>query len=813
MVAQLAVMPIATAVGEFAAPYLLRKAGEIGLTRFIQVYGGAAAASIGIQKTQPVDLQTEKIMGMPVSHITGQGEVYDDIDYSAIDEDREVEPLKYIDTVHGGKGPLEPIKAKGFPAQTEVKKWDESFKAPEPIETNKGLEVPSQERVVPPGFETPDIVDTSILTKDISKQTKDLVKEEPEFGALTETEKQTARLEKGDKPDYYSRVAKAVEGSQEIATAEQWMGIIQGQGATEAELDYLGLTDLLKGKEKITKENLLKHIKEKDISSRITTTRMPDKDRKVVEYETFRLGGTDSKTFETYLMQFDVTKDKEGKYLPHDEPITYRAPPEHVGKEQYGRNTFLTLRTQIGYSPSLRGSEALKKAGDDPLSTSEMKAWSKEAEDHNKWAKEISEIFKNTLIGDEVQLDLVQRGRLTGFEKDFDAVKGSDLITYLDKNKIKYEIETDPLNQGFKDYQAIRLYHSPVATNDLEDDRDFTLMDFTPNTRYIFGHPLKKLDARDARIDRTKPKEFKKRVTVNAWTGKLSDHIKVLPNFPITNDKKVAELGIMELIRIAVENGNDSIAIPGGQILADRYSSRENLKVGQKILLDATQKIAKRNNTAVTEYVIQKKKEFTKESGLHFEGTVDWVNEAREQGYSLKKITREELKDLLYDPSDPEGRIGEFTLARQEIPDFISMMTENAYSRNIGNIGDELSIESSQDKSYYIWQDSSGAIKFELPIVGANEAEIYMADETRDTETSAYVEGLSENPTERTYLEYLFNKIEEYQGKAKGTREDHKLYKMKIPKKFQKKRLSESYKFTKNLEDKTIGDQTDRMFG
>ena len=91
MVAQAAVMPIVTAVGEFAAPYLLRKAGEIGLTRFIQVYGGAAAASIGIQKTQPVDLQTEKIMGMPVSHITGQGEVYDDIDYSAIDEDREVE--------------------------------------------------------------------------------------------------------------------------------------------------------------------------------------------------------------------------------------------------------------------------------------------------------------------------------------------------------------------------------------------------------------------------------------------------------------------------------------------------------------------------------------------------------------------------------------------------------------------------------------------------------------------------------------------------------------------------------------------------
>ena len=85
--------PILTLAGEFAAPYLLRKAGKIGLTRFIQVYGSAAATAIGIQKTQPVDLQTEKILGMPVSHITGQGEVYDDTDYSYIDEDKENEEV------------------------------------------------------------------------------------------------------------------------------------------------------------------------------------------------------------------------------------------------------------------------------------------------------------------------------------------------------------------------------------------------------------------------------------------------------------------------------------------------------------------------------------------------------------------------------------------------------------------------------------------------------------------------------------------------------------------------------------------------
>jgi hypothetical protein len=341
---------------------------------------------------------------------------------------------------------------------------------------------------------------------------------------------------------------------------------------------------------------------------------------------------------------------------------------------------------------------------------------------------------------------------------------------------------------------------------------------------YIFGHPVKLkavgkgetagfMRYDDQRIDRTKPKEFKKRVTSNAWTGKLSDHIKVLPNFPITSDIKGAELAIMELIRIAVENGNDSIAIPSGQILADRYGGKENLKVWQKILLDVTQKIAKRNNTTVTEHIIRKKKEFTKESGLHVEGTVDWMNEAKEQGYSLKKISRKELRKLLMPDGD---RPSDRTYVGQEIPDFTSMFTNNQYSRRVESIAEELTLGTINEtanvpvtnNTYYVWQNADGLIKFELPIVGGTDAEAYMTDETRDVDTSAYVEGLSEDFTERTYLEYLFNKIEEYQGKAEGTREDHKLYKMKIPKSLQKKIRSESQKFTKK-----INQQTDRMFG
>ena len=772
---------ISTAVGEFSSSYLTKEAGK-NIAQFIAKYGSTAFQRVAplvtggmilekvLEAAPPLDLQQEKLFGMPVSRITGQGEVYSDIE-----EPKEEEVLPTRITEEEPTTPTEPEPPKGpgvsdFLAETAIHA------------ARKGTE---------------ELLKKKEEQKDITKQTKDLVTKEPEFGALTEVEKQTALAIKGDKPDYYSRVAKAVEGSQEIATAKQWLGIIQGQGATEAELDYLGLTELLKGEEKITKENLLKHIKEKDISSRITTTKMPDKDREVVEYEHFRLKGTNTDSFETYVMQFDVTKDEEGKYLPHDEPITYRADASHIGKEQYGRNTFLTLRTQIGYSPSFIFESTEKTT------------------EHNKWAMEIGKLFENTLIGDEIQLDLVQRGRTIGFEKDFDVIKGSDLIAYLDTNNIMYEIEKedDPYEAdivGEKYNQSIKIYHGGV---DMQGEKKFIEKVFTPNSMYIFGHPLKLkavgegenagfMRYDDRRIDRTKPKELQKRITPNAWTGKLSDHINVLPNFPITSDTKGAELGLMELIRIAVENGNDSIAIPSGQILADRYSGKENLKVWQdKILLGVLQKIAKRNNTTVTEHVIQKKKEFTKESGLHVEGTVDLINEAKDQGYSLRKISRKELRKLLMPDGD---RPSDRTYVGQEIPDFTSMFTNNQYSRRVESIAEELTLGTINEtanvpvtnNTFYVWQNADGLIKFELPIVGGNDAEAYMDDENRDVDTSAYVEGLSEDFTERIYLEYLFNKIEEHQGKTTGTRKDHKLYKMKIPKSLQKKILSESQKFT-----------------
>ena len=104
-------IPIATTVGEFAAPYLIRKAGEISVKKFIQTYGNTAWQSIAgvtggmiAQLTEPVDLQTEKILGMPVSRITGQEQVYSDIE----DKDKEKEEVLTKTTEEKLTEPTEP---------------------------------------------------------------------------------------------------------------------------------------------------------------------------------------------------------------------------------------------------------------------------------------------------------------------------------------------------------------------------------------------------------------------------------------------------------------------------------------------------------------------------------------------------------------------------------------------------------------------------------------------------------------------------------------------------------------------------------
>ena len=185
---------ISTAVGEFSSSYLAKEAGK-NIAQFIAKYGSTAFQRVAplvtggmilekvLEAAPPLDLQQEKLFGMPVRHITGQGEVYSDID-----EPKKEEPLKYIPGIHGPKTkeqeelekslrepkgtPVEPI-APFPPLVTPIPKQEK--------EKPEGLPIPTQEKEKPEGLPIPeqktwrDYVLTKDKPKDITKQTKELV--------------------------------------------------------------------------------------------------------------------------------------------------------------------------------------------------------------------------------------------------------------------------------------------------------------------------------------------------------------------------------------------------------------------------------------------------------------------------------------------------------------------------------------------------------------------------------------------------------------------------------------------------------------
>lgn len=70
-----------------------------------------------------------------------------------------------------------------------------------------------------------------------------------------------------DAPIFISNAQKAVEGiKQEKATGDQWLAMLQKAGGLKAEEDkWMGLSDFLKGKKSVTKDELLQYIAETDI--------------------------------------------------------------------------------------------------------------------------------------------------------------------------------------------------------------------------------------------------------------------------------------------------------------------------------------------------------------------------------------------------------------------------------------------------------------------------------------------------------------------------------------------------------------------
>ena len=742
-----------------------------------------------LDKAPPLDLQKEKLFGVPVSRITGQGEVYSDIE-----EPKKVEPLKYIPGIHGPKSKeQEEIEKIGQKETFPIQEWDKSY-------TDTGTTIPEPEKETPPVNIPPEIkTDTGtpipeqktwkdyILTqtkaKDITKQTKNLVTKEPEFGALTEVEKQTALLEKGDKPDFYSRAIAAITNAkQDKYTKGKWKSIVKGN-TTKEEMDYLGLTELLEGKESITKQELLKLVKDKDVAATMTVRPVP-KDQMNPMWVDYSLGFEKSGTQEHIVFQIGKDKGEVGQL--------FTSP--HFNTE-YGTGNFAWARVQVGYEPSLVPN-AMEDAGD---------------MEHNEWALNIKKTFDNTLIIDEIQSDWIQTGQDKGFVSDWNIVESDNLIEFLNKNNIEYEIRENFMTEG---NTAIKIYKKSPTDPTYNERRDFHVVDFNPKTspgaRYLFnpkGQFKKILRKEDSAIDEIL-------------------ELGSVPDLPLKDSKKYVELVLNEMIRKAVKDGRDSVAITNGQIQYNRYEAMEEKdKQGLKkfydtFVYDQLNKIAKNYGVELEKINIGDTEQAEidqKETQMQFPRK---VKTAQTAGHTLQQLTGEHLAELVNDT---------------RLPPHASIYTNEGRGQGLDYILNILNNQEQLQDKYYIWTKTKipeyineavtiedfQEINWDIPIVKISDTltnpavndMLNASSENREYIIRQFtIGGIDSYPYEGEninnidlikYTEYLRNyKLPE--GVDLGYEQDvEQLIKMKLPKKLQKEILKKPIRLTKKIDEQT----------
>ena len=590
MVAPLvALAPIVTAIGRFAVPYLAKELGKVGTNKFVQTYGNEAFTSLNETLTKNTTMVNPEAMPMVNPNFMSKKDEEDKTP-TVVSEDKTKQPQKQ--------------PPEGPDLGTE-------------LATEAALQVSKK------------------LSE--SEQTEKALKPKVEFGPLTETEKQTAKALKEGKSDFYSRAVESIKNAkQNKFTKGKWKSIVQSN-STKDEMDYLGLTEYLKGNESITKEELLKFVEKKDIAPFIKVRSIP-KDEMNKMYETYSLGGyTAADTQEHIVFQFRPYKEIKNPYLREPEKqkskmklVEYDTPlfkSEHFDTE-YGTNTFAHARTQVGF---------------DPLEE-EMTRY----QDLNN--EEIEKTFRNTLIVDEIQSDWLQKGQDKGFFSDFDVVANKDLKEYLDKNNIKYTI----YNQSMPIEREFESEDSPLMLN---EENIIELKSTTPGStsRRI---PLN-VDNRFELFE----KEGKHAESVlnvdNIKQAKnyfLRTGMYGVPDFPIKESKKFVELVLNKMIEKAVIDGRDSIAITNGQIQANRYDAMgEEEKEGLKkfydeIVLKQLEKIADKYNVKLERVDISEGEAPKELQDIHLDNQ---IKRAQDDGYVLKKVDLQFLFDRTKDTNIP----------------------------------------------------------------------------------------------------------------------------------------------------------------
>ena len=697
-------IPIVTTIGRFTLPVLSREFAKRGGTQFLKTYGRKAFEAV-----------TGGAIGYRVS------------DSVFFEEDKEKEQQ----------------------VSTEVK--DEKPKLPEE-EPPKGPDI-GTEVITETAYET-----TKKLLEgkdDVSKQTKKLVPEKVELGPLTKAEKETALALKGDKPDYYSRIIKAIkETKQTKMPYDQWAAIAKKAGSKE-ELDYLDI----KGKETISKEDLLSEIGFKDIASNIMVTTIPEEDM-VSDFEEFSLGfeNPGSKKMNVYQIDLPPRTNEDFEFGLGDK--LFQASPAHV-KEKYGRNQFLHTRTQVGLGNP-----------DSPPA------------DFGDEAKKISEKLQNTLIIDEIQSDWIQKLQKEGSAKEWTIIKGSDITPeFINKNfGDKYELKISKYATLKQTLEKTGLAHNKVLyVKELKDAAENFEGIIEPE--FIKKHVLTNID-NDKYYTFDKGRIRNTTGFANENEAKKYSTTEAVADFPIKHSKKWVEFALNNEIKNAVLGGQDSIAITNGNIQQSRSREKGTKKFYDEIVRGQLEKIATKYGVKLEEISFEPDKYLRLQENL---------KKLKEKGFEETTVTREELVKYITnkwdkdDPNRPAHTVRRFRGRNTpsdwvvNLPDFREIRVGNDVARN--ERFDELVVALPLETELILFKNKeTGEINFEYPVIEKSQL------------------GGEDNRWGKSYIDFLESSQQYADTLGQG------VIKMELPKKLQKEILKEPIKFSKAKQ------QTDRLF-
>ena len=788
-----AIPPIATAVGRYGVPYLVREVLKVGKDKFVNTYGNEAFTSIN-----NLSIQSSELFQKEVENYTND-----------IDEGKEEETT-------------------GTELSTELKK-EEPPKLPE--EPPKGPDIGTELATEAVTQATKKVLEDKKL--DVSKQTKDLVPQKPEFGKLTKTEKQTAKALKGDSPDFYSRAVDAIKNAkQNKFTKGKWKSIVQSN-STKEEIKYLGLDKYLQGNESISKQDLLDFVEQKNIADKLNVVEVPLEDQ--LDFSQFSIGGAGGKSSALMQESGGYKSTVEQYVFKVDGPKQWSADSAHF-IEKYARNAIAHARAQTGYfnADAVEKRLDLKEADGEKLTN------------NDKVLKNASRQLEDTFIIDEIQSDAIQDIQKYGSKDDFVIIKGKDITQdFLQKNYPSYAVKSTPLGI--------------LENKSNEELKDKSLITARDNANVLYSvDSTTGISAAEVRLMDNNFYVFNKNTLVTKGSYKTKEQaekqkdLRGYEALPITESKKYVELVLNAMIKKAVEKNLDSIGITNGQIQYDRYTGqpiedKEGLKkFYDEIVYKQLEKIADKYNVELKTVELPGKgeiKEFD-DIGLN-EPTQSGdgaaitrrASRAIRNGFVLRKISGNLLASTLDDLI--QGRFEDPERANNPgavLPDYTSILTDTGTASGdmvLENLIDD-SADTDGDKNYYIWvapntpidtaiqagtdrySSLSGIwdiadINLQMPISpvvqteGADFVQTIRENEGRDL--TDYFEMVGEGTGNSSidvnnynnYINNFYNKENVNIGYS------HEIIKMPLPKKLQKEILSKPIKLSK------VKTQTNKM--